>query len=45
MFGLVEMGGGICAWSISRRWGRGHALGGDLCMVDFAEVGEGPPPP
>ena len=24
--------------------GRGHPLGGDLCMVDFAEVGEGPPP-
>ena len=31
----------IYAWPILQRWGRDHLLGEDLCMVEFAEVGEG----
>ena len=25
------------------RWGRAPTLRGDLCVIDFAEVGKGPP--
>ena len=49
-------GGGVYALSMLVRWGGATTLGGtyawsilsrfgrDLYMVDFAEVGEGPPP-